>query len=171
MKILTFLGVLALLTTSCSPGQLADTEQSCEALFVQSADGMSFDGTRLTLAGADQNLTWFCDRPFRQAGHITWESLMELGGTAGDSFAKDKPNAAVSIFDLDGEITDAVVELTGKPRMSGGDAVYSVAVLEGELPQSGGSTVIFIDPIGMPMTPTSRAGVRRRVVRRNVIRR
>ena len=40
--------------------------QACDALFVQNAKAMTFDGTRLTLKKADPNLIWFCDRPERE---------------------------------------------------------------------------------------------------------
>ncbi len=46
--------------------------------------------------------------------------------------------------------------------MSGTDPVFFVKMLEGELPDTAGETVIFIDPIGMPVSPTSVAGVHRR---------
>jgi len=60
------------------------------------------------------------------------------------------------------------VELTQQPVMSGNDVVFPLALLEGELPQAGGETVIFIDPIGVPISPTSVAGVHRRHRRRAV---
>jgi hypothetical protein len=49
---------------------------------------------------------------------------------------------------------------------------YDVKVLEGSMPASGGPASLFIDVIGMPMTPISYAGVARRTAyRRAVIRR
>ena len=164
--------IMGLSMSGCSaeePDQLggsAEAEEECQAMFVQSAQGMSFDGTRLTLEGASRNIIYFCDRPVREAGHLTWDALMELGGSGEDSFEIDEPNAAVSVFGPDDELIQAVVTLVGRPSMSGGEAVYAVTLLEGDLPESGGATVIFIDPIGRPRSPTSVAGAHRRHRRR-----
>ena len=144
------------------------TEETCHAMFVQDAKSMSFDGTRLTLEGASQNIIYFCDRPVREAGHLTWDALMELGATGEDSFAKNEPNAAVSVFGSDGNLITAVVTLTGKPTMKGGNAIFPVSMLEGDLPEVGGATLIFIDPIGRPLSPGSAAGVHRRHRRRAI---
>jgi hypothetical protein len=103
-------------------------------MFVQSAEGMSFDGTKLTLEGANPNIIYFCDRPVREAGHLSWDALMELGASGDDSFAVDEPNAAVSVFGPDGEVVQAVVTLSAMPSMSGDRAIYPITMLEGELP-------------------------------------
>jgi hypothetical protein len=139
-------------------------------MFVQSARGMSYEDGQLTLTGASSNILYFCDRPVREAGHLTWDALMRLGSTGEDSFAVDEPNAAVSVFLPGGDVVEAVVTLTRKPSMSDGVAVYSVVLLDGELPKVGDETVIFIDPIGRPRSPTSVAGAHRRH-RRHAVRR
>lgn len=174
MRFMTLIpiAIMGLAMSGCSadePDHLAGAagaEEECQAMFVQSAQGMSFDGARLTLEGASRNVIYFCDRPVREAGHMTWDALMELGGSGEDSFEIDEPNAAVSVFGPDDEVIQAVVTLTGRPSMSGGEAVYGVKLLEGDLPESGGATVIFIDPIGRPRSPTSVAGAHRRHRRR-----
>jgi hypothetical protein len=166
-------GLLVCVLTACSvqepAGDVADEaaaaaadDDICHAMFVQSARGMSFEEGQLTLTGASPNILYFCDRPVREAGHMTWDALMELGTTGEDSFAVDEPNAAVSVFVPGGNVIEAIVTLTGKPSMSDGVAVYSVVMLEGELPNVGDETVIFIDPIGRPRSPTSVAGSHRR---------
>jgi hypothetical protein len=43
-----------------------------------------------------------------------------------------------------------------------------VKVLQGQLPPEGGENSMFIDIIGMPLTPLSVAGVGRRCARRAV---
>jgi hypothetical protein len=147
---------------------VADAEETCQAMFVQSAAGMSFDGTKLTLEGANPNIIYFCDRPVREAGHLSWDALLELGASGDDSFEVDEPNAAVSVFGADGEVVQAVVTLSAMPSMSGDRAIYPITMFEGELPGVGGATVIFIDPIGRPRSPTSVAGSHRRHHRRAV---
>jgi hypothetical protein len=50
--------------------------------------------------------------------------------------------------------------------LQGDNLTYTVKVLEGEMPAKGQDVSIFIDIIGMPMTPLSYAGVARRSYRR-----
>jgi hypothetical protein len=44
-----------------------------------------------------------------------------------------------------------------------------VKVVSGEVPEKGSDVSVFIDIIGMPLTPLSFAGVRRRAFRRAVL--
>ena len=142
--------------------------KACDALFVQNAKAMSFDGARLTLKQADPNIIWFCDRPVREAGHLTRDAFMKLVTEGEDSFTEKPPNAAVSIFSDDQDVIAVVVELHAKPITSGEDFIFPVKVLDGELPKEGGAVSMFIDPIGRPLSPTSAAGVHRRHRRRAV---
>jgi hypothetical protein len=142
--------------------------EACDALFVQNAKAMAFDGARLTLKQADPNIIWFCDRPVREAGHLTRDAFMELVTEGADSFTEKPPNAAVSIFSTDKDVIAVVVELYAKPITSGEDFIFPVKVLDGKLPKEGGAVSMFIDPIGRPLSPTSAAGVHRRHRRRAV---
>jgi hypothetical protein len=174
---LTLASIVGLCILACSNEEVSDSEplaesdETCQAMFVQSAQGMSYDGARLTLEGASPDIIYFCDRPVREAGHLTWDALMELGGSGKESFEVDEPNAAVSVFGPDGEVIEAVVTLTARPSMSGGRAIFPIELLEGDLPGVGGATILFIDPIGRPRSPTSVAGSHRRHRRRAVRRR
>jgi len=58
---------------------------------------------------------------------------------------------------------DNVVMILRNPRLAGRDLSYEVVVLEGTLPATGGAASLFIDIIGMPLTPVSFAGARRRM--------
>jgi len=144
-------------------------EETCEAMFVQNAEGMAFDGSKFTLKEANPEMIYFCDRPVREAGHLTQEVFLKWGSEGEDSFAKNHPNAAVSIFGSGDEVVSVVVELSGRPVISGDDMIYPVKILDGEMPIKGGETIIFIDPLGRPMSPGSIAGVHRRHVRRAVM--
>ena len=137
-------------------------------LFVQDAKSITFDGSRLTLKDANPNIIFFCDRPVRTAGHMTREAFMKLVSEGENSFATNPPNAAVSIFGAEGDVKQAVVTLHERPVLKGDDMLFPVKVLEGDLPREGGTVVIFIDPIGRPLSPTSAAGVHRRHHRRAV---
>jgi hypothetical protein len=144
-------------------------DESCEALFVQSAAAMLGSAKQLTLKDANPDIIWFCDRPVRQAGHLDIESLIALATEGGDSFATNPPNAALSTTDANGEVTSTIVTLLAKPLLQGDDVIYQIELLEGELPASGDRVLLFIDPIGMPMSPTSVVGRHRRHMRRAVL--
>ena len=143
-------------------------DEACDMLFVQDAKAMVFDGSRLTLKEANPNIIFFCDRPVRIAGHMTRDAFMKLVTEGENSFADNPPNAAVSIVGAKGEVTEAVVTLSKRPLVSGNDMVFPIKVLDGELPNTGETVIMFIDPIGRPMSPTSVAGVHRRHRRRAV---
>ena len=164
MKSFLIIGVLlATLTLSAFA-----EDEACDMLFVQDAKAMVFDGSLLTLKEANPNIIFFCDRPVRTAGHMTRDAFMKLVSEGENSFADNPPNAAVSIVNAKGEVTEAVVTLSKRPLVSGNDMVFPIKVLDGELPNAGETVIMFIDPIGRPMSPTSRAGVHRRHRRRAV---
>ena len=85
-------------------------------------------------------------------------------GTGKESFHADPPNATLSVFGQE-EIVDLVVELKNS-RLEGDSLVYNINALEGGEQIPSGPSSLFIDPIGMPLTPTSAAGVHRRHRRR-----
>jgi hypothetical protein len=100
----------------------------------------------------------------RAAGHLLTQHLLEEW-TEG-SFAKDPPNATVSVMSKDGaSVRDAVVELK-IPHLEGDRLTFDVRVLEGDLAGADGPASVFVDIIGLPFTPLSFAGVARRTARR-----
>ncbi len=135
-----------------------------EALYAQSATGMAYENGKLTLNGIAPTTLYFSDRPQRITGHIPTEEFFDSWGEGDDSFASDPPNAVLSIFTED-EIHDVVVVLQ-EPALDGDQMTYSVDILDGEMPASGGASSLFIDMIGRPLTPVSVAGVHRRGRRR-----
>ena len=137
-----------------------------QALYVQTAHGVTYDGSKLTLHTLAPSTLFFSDRPDRVTGHVSSEEFVQTWGDGEDSFASDPPNAALSIFGDGEEVHDVVVELY-EPVLAGGDLTYRVDVLDGELPASGGPSSLFIDVIGRPLSPVSICGVRRRERRRD----
>jgi hypothetical protein len=135
-----------------------------EALFAQSAAGMSYQDGRLTLNGIAPTTLMFSDRPQRVTGHVPTEEFLDAWGDGDNSFADDPPNAVLSIFSED-EVNDVVVVLQN-PTLDAGSLSYQVEILDGEMPASGGASSLFIDMIGRPLSPVSIAGVRRRGRRR-----
>lgn len=144
-----------------------EAHKMADFLFVQNSREVAFAEDRLTLKGINPVTVMFSDRPERIAGHMTTASFVPFWSKGGDSFLKDPPNATLSF--LEGkDLADAVVELRD-PVLEGESLSYRVKVLEGEIPASAGAASLFIDIIGMPLTPLSFAGVRRRTWRRAVI--
>lgn len=146
----------------------AEEDEGCDGLFVIRAQGMSFDGKRMVLHGTDPNITYFCDRPVRTAGHLTIDALREIVTIGENNFLENPPNAAVSIFGTGGEVTDVVVVLPSAPIVKEDEFDFEVQLIHGELPPTGGAVALFVDPIGVPVSPTSVAGVHRRHKRRAV---
>jgi hypothetical protein len=139
------------------------------SLIVMNAQGASLRDGVLTLTGVANNSIVFADRPVRAAGHALTTHLLEEwtpGADSSDSFAKDPPNATVSVFSKDGaKVADAVVVLKS-PKLDGDLVTFAVDVLEGDLAGADGPASVFIDIIGRPLTPLSFAGVARRTAYR-----
>jgi hypothetical protein len=137
-----------------------------QMLFVQNAKDVVMKEGRLTLIGVSPTTIFFSDRPKRIAGHMHTEDFVRewQKGVGTESFHSDPPNAALSVF-AENDIVDVVVKLKN-PRLAGGALVYDIDVLEEDEPIPSGPVSLFIDPIGMPATPGSVAGVRRRTRRR-----
>ncbi|WP_429813715.1 hypothetical protein [Ensifer sp. B1-9] len=136
------------------------------SLIVLNSHGATLVGGRLVLSGVSPNSIVFADRPVRAAGHVLTAHLLAEWATGTDSFAKDSPNATVSVLGKDGtSVVDAVVTLK-TPKLDGEKLTFDVDVLEGSLDGGDGSASVFIDIIGMPFTPLSYAGVARRTAYR-----
>ena len=61
-----------------------------------------------------------------------------------------------------------VVELKN-PAWNGDQMIYDVRVLQGKLPANADAVSLFIDVVGMPLTPVSYAGAARGAARRTVV--
>ena len=150
--------------SASAPGKSSVKVDMVPSLFVMNAHGASLQGQTLTLAGVSPTSIVFADRPVRAAGHLPTDALLEEW-TTGD-FAKDAPNATVSVLGKDGvSARDVVVELKS-PHLEGDRLTFDVRVLEGDLAGADGPAAVFVDIIGMPLTPLSFAGVARRSARR-----
>ncbi len=145
----------------------AKTEEAAKQadfLFVQNAQGLHYADGKLTLKGVSPTTIMFTDRPERIAGHMATARFVPFWSQGKDSFLSDPPNATLSIIHED-QVNDVVVELRD-PELKGDELSYNIRVLEGEMPAQGGPVSLFIDIIGMPLTPLSYAGVARRSYRR-----
>jgi hypothetical protein len=135
---------------------------TAQMLFVQTAQSASLDKGKLILKGINPLTVFFSDRPTRVAGHLTTDEFMPLWTEGKDSFTKDPPNATLSIFGQ-GEVSNVVMVLRN-PQFKGDELSYDVRVIQGKDAIKGGPGSLFIDVIGMPLTPVSYAGAARRAV-------
>jgi hypothetical protein len=144
----------------------AEEAKRADFLFVQTAKGMTFDASsgRLTLEQVSPATLFFSDRPERIAGNMNTAAFVPFWSEGKDSFLADPPNADISI--LEGGDLKQVVAVLRNPVLEGGNLTYTVKLLDGEMPAKGANVAVFIDVIGMPLTPLSFAGVARRTYRR-----
>ena len=140
--------------------------KQADFLFVQTAKSMTFDKStnKLTLDGISSTTLFFSDRPERIAGNMRTTAFVPFWSTGKDSFLSDPPNADISI--LEGDKLRQVVAVLQTPTLKSDTLTYTIKVLQGEMPAKGADVSVFIDIIGMPLTPFSYAGVARRGYRR-----
>jgi hypothetical protein len=174
MKLDQILGMLALTTALCSSG-VALAECSCIACrevdqhsdCCQIRSGPFTDRAQFTRSDAagrsahldrcDAELHRFCRSSDKAAGHAMTADIIAEWGTASPgvqtadnaSFAKDPPNATVSVF-KDGSVKDVVLVLKS-PKLEGEKLTFNVQVLEGNINGADGPASIFIDIIGRPL--------------------
>jgi hypothetical protein len=121
-------------------------------MIVLNARAASLAGGTLTLNGVSPNAIVFADRPIRAAGHVlTAHLLEEWSANAADSFAKNPPNATISVYDkAKGSVADMVVVLRA-PKLDGDKLVFEITPIEGELGRADGPATLFIDLVNLPM--------------------
>jgi hypothetical protein len=126
-------------------------ETKIQLLFVQTADDFKADGTTIRLINVGQQTLYFSDRPVRIAGHLSMSSYMdEWKANAGpDDFAKDPPNATLSVYEPGSNENKLVVVEVNHPVVEGKDLIYTYRLLEGTMPMGGGATALFIDSVGI----------------------
>jgi hypothetical protein len=124
------------------------------SLIVMNARGASLDGQTLVLKGVSANIIIFADRPARAAGHLLTRQVLGQWASNG-SFAKDPPNATVSVISQDtASAHDVVVELRD-PVLVDDRLTFNVRVLEGDLVGADGPAAVFIDNIDLWAASTS----------------
>jgi hypothetical protein len=143
-------------------GELEDIQ----ALFVQSARSFTSKHGSLTLHGVSPATLYFSDRPRREVGHLSSHHFVELWGEGENNFLDDPPNAVLSFMDVESAPPEDSVVVIRAPQLDGDVLSYSIELLEGAIPASGGPCSLFIDPLGRPLSPVSLAGMRRRDRRR-----
>jgi len=125
--------------------------QKVQLLFVQNSAGVTIDAAKgvFTLKNVSPSTLFFTDRPVRIAGHYhTREEFLKLWNEGPDSFAKNPPNATLSIVEPGQADLQNVVVNIRNPRMQGNDLLYDFKLIEGTLPKAGNASVLFIDVLG-----------------------
>ena len=134
------------------PAPVAISQQKVELLFVQNSSGIEYDKAKGTLRmkNIGRSTLFFTDRPVRMAGHYhTRDEFLPLWSEGPDSFAKNPPNATLSMLEVGkADLQNAVINLKN-PRMQGKDLLYDITIIEGTVPQSAGDAVLFIDILGL----------------------
>lgn len=175
MRALAFLGALTVtnmaLAQDAAPHAPLKTigatkSQVVPSLIVVNSRGANLQPGKLVLAGVAPNAIIFADRPVRSAGHDLTSHIVEDWGSGSDNFAKNPPNATVSVFQKDGSSVQDVVVTLKNPKLEGDNLAFDVDVLEGDIKGADGPASVFIDIIGLPFTPLSFAGVARRTAYR-----
>jgi hypothetical protein len=140
--------------------------EDIEALFVQTAAGMTSDGVSITLQGLSPSTLYFADRPQREVGHMSSRRFVDFWGEGENSFAENPPNAVLSFAEQSDRPPEDAVVVIQDPTMDGDILSYSIEVLDGTVPSATGACALFIDPFGRPLSPVSAAGMHRRARRR-----
>ena len=147
--------------------QMIEELEAEESMFVQTAQGITSDGTTLTLTGVTPSTLYFSDRPKRIVGHMSTTDFVDLWAEGDNSFEEDPPNAVLAFLEPGDEAPQDAVVVIRQPRLENGHLSYSIETLEGTVPAQTGPVTLFIDPFGRPLSPVSVCGVRRRERRRD----
>ncbi len=115
------------------------------SLAVLNAKSASLDGETLTLTGVSPNAIVFADRPIHAAGHVLTAHFIREWDEGIDSFAKNPPNATVSVLATEGDTVEDAVVVLKSPKLDGDTLSFDVDVLEGELKDADGAAALFID--------------------------
>src|SRR6266576_6908521 len=124
---------------------------SIEALFVQSAHGLTTSNGSVTFHGLAQATLFFADRPQRVVGHLSSRKFVDQWGEGENSFAEDPPNAVLSFLEEGDAVPEEVTMVIRDPQLSEDTLTYKVEVLDGKLPAKAGPCTLFIDPFGRPL--------------------
>ena len=122
------------------------------SMFVLNARSAKLQDNKLILEGIAPSVIVFADRPVRSAGHAMLAHVLEeWTAKAPNSFAKDPPNATVSVLNKEkASVVDAVVTLKS-PKLEGDKLTFDVDVLEGNLAGADGGASVFMDLINLPV--------------------
>jgi hypothetical protein len=97
--------------------QMIEELEAEESMFVQTAVGMTSDGTTLTLGEVTPSTLYFSDRPKRIVGHMTTADFVDLWGAGDNSFEQDPPNAVLAFLESGDQAPADAVVVIKQPRL------------------------------------------------------
>ena len=115
------------------------------SLAVINSRGATLTGNILTMTGVGSNSIVFADRPVRAAGQVLTKHFLKEWDEGSDSFAKDPPNATISVLSAEGDTVEDAVVVLKSPKLEGDNLTFQVSVLEGGLSKATGPASLFID--------------------------
>src|SRR5271163_2655584 len=115
------------------------------SLAVINSRGATLQGNVLTMTGVGSNSIVFADRPFRAAGHVLTKHFLKEWDEGSESFAKDPPNATISVLSGEGDSVEDAVVVLKSPKLEGDKLTFEVTVLEGSLSKATGPASLFND--------------------------
>ena len=115
------------------------------SLAVINSRGATLQGNILTMTDVGSNSIVFADRPFRAAGHVLTKHFLKEWDEGSESFAKDPPNATISVLSGEGDAVEDAVVVLKSPKLDGDKLTFEVTVLEGGLSKATGPASLFID--------------------------
>src|ERR1700689_3157857 len=115
------------------------------SLAVINSRGATLQGNILTMTDVGSNSIVFADRPFRAAGHVLTKHFLKEWDEGSDSFAKDPPNATISVLSAEGDALEDAVVVLKSPKLDGDKLTFEVTVLEGGLSKATGPASLFVD--------------------------
>jgi hypothetical protein len=115
------------------------------SLAVINSRGATIQGNILTMTDVGSNAIVFADRPYRAAGHVLTKHFLKEWDEGSDSFAKDPPNATISVLSAEGDTVEDAVLVLKSPKLEGDKLTFEVTVLEGALSKATGPASLFID--------------------------
>jgi len=136
-----------------APGQkhIGGKPQIIPSLAVLNSRGAGLTDGKLTMSGVTPNSIIFADRPYRTAGHVLTSEFIKQWGEGKDSFAKDPPNATLSVLNKAKSTVADIVVVLKAPKLDGDRLVFDVVPIEGDLGQADGPATLFIDIVNLPI--------------------
>lgn len=115
-------------------------------LYAMSAKSGAFEDGKLTLNDVPL-VVYFSDRPHRISGMLSLEVFAQGWDQGPDSFRADPPNGTLSVLNEDG-VVNTVVELSDpNTDVEKGSITFKVRVLDGSVPESFGTSTLFVDSV------------------------
>ena len=136
--------------------QMIEELETDQSMFVQTAQGMTSDGTTLTLNEVTPSTLYFSDRPKRIVGHMATGDFVDLWAEGDNSFEEDPPNAVLAFLEPGDEVPEDAVVVIRDPRLEDGRLSYSIDYARGDASHAGRAC----HAVHRPIRPAALARVR-----------